>query len=65
MRGGVNNYTEEEKRTHCKYTNNSKLFQKRPTFNYDDFSEETLNNQDLIGQELWVWNHELIPIQRN
>ena len=33
----------------------------KPSFNYDDFSEETLMNQDLIGHELWTWNHELIP----
>lgn len=32
----------------------------KPSFNYDDFSEETLMNQDLIGSDLWVWNHELI-----
>lgn len=33
----------------------------KPSFDYDDFSEETLMNQDLIGSDLWVWNHELIP----
>lgn len=33
----------------------------RPSFNYDDFFEETLMNEDLIQSELWVWNHELIP----
>ena len=33
----------------------------RPSFNYDDFSEENMEYQDLIDSELWVWNHELIP----
>lgn len=33
----------------------------RPSFNYDDFSEEYLEYQDLINSDLWLWNHELIP----
>lgn len=32
----------------------------KPTFSYDDFSEEYLVYNDIIASELWVWNHELI-----
>ena len=33
----------------------------RPSFNYDDFSEECIEYRDLVVSELWVWNLELIP----
>ena len=33
----------------------------KPSFDYDDFYEEALMNQDLIISDLQVWNHELIP----
>ena len=33
----------------------------KPSFDYDDFYEEALMNQNLITHDLQVWNHELIP----
>lgn len=53
-------YTTEEKEQIMRIPLNADSFE-RPSFNYDDFSEEYLEYQDLISSELWVWNHELIP----
>ena len=33
----------------------------KPSFDYDDFYDEALMNQNLIIHDLQVWNHELIP----
>ena len=53
-------YTTEEKEQIMRIPINTSSFE-RPSFNYDDFSEEYLEYQDLINSDLWVWNHELIP----
>ena len=53
-------YTTEEKEQIMRIPINADSFE-RPSFNYDDFSEEYLEYQDLISSDLWVWNHELIP----
>jgi hypothetical protein len=53
-------FTPEEKELIINTPINRDCFEK-PSFNYDDFSEENLMNQNLIGCELWTWNHELIP----
>lgn len=53
-------YTTEEKEQIMRMPINVDDFE-RPSFNYDDFSEECLEYRDLIGSELWVWNHDLIP----
>lgn len=53
-------YTTEEKEQIMRIPINVSSFEK-PSFNYDDFSEEYLEYQDLIRSDLWVWNHELIP----
>lgn len=53
-------YTIEEKEQIMRIPLNADSFE-RPSFNYDDFSEEYLEYQDLISSDLWVWNHELIP----
>lgn len=53
-------FTEEEKEQIMRKSIDIDNFE-RPSFNYDDFSEEYLEYQDLIESELWVWNHELIP----
>ncbi len=53
-------YTIEEKEQIMRMPLNADSFE-RPSFNYDDFSEEYLEYQDLISSDLWVWNHELIP----
>lgn len=53
-------YTTEEKEQIMRMPLNADSFE-RPSFNYDDFSEEYLEYQDLISSDLWVWNHELIP----
>lgn len=53
-------YTTEEKEQIMRIPLNADSFE-RLSFNYDDFSEEYLEYQDLISSDLWVWNHELIP----
>ena len=53
-------YTTEEKEQIMRIPINVSSFEKL-SFNYDDFSEEYLEYQDLISSDLWVWNHELIP----
>ena len=53
-------YTIEEKEQIMRMPLNADSFE-RPSFNYDDFSEECLEYRDLISSDLWVWNHELIP----
>ena len=53
-------FTTEEKELIMRMPIDANSFE-RPSFNYDDFSEENMEYQDLIGFELWVWNHELIP----
>lgn len=53
-------FTTEEKELIMRMSINVDSFE-RPSFNYDDFSEEYMEYQDLIGSELWVWNQELIP----
>ena len=52
-------FTPEEKELIVNTPITTDSFEK-PSFDYDDFSEETLMNQDLIEYDLWVWNHELI-----
>ena len=53
-------FTTEEKEQIMRMPINSASFE-RPSFNYDDFSEECIEYRDLICSELWLWNHELIP----
>lgn len=53
-------FTTEEKEQIMRMPINVDSFE-RLSFNYDDFSEEYMEYQDLIGSELWVWNQELIP----
>ena len=53
-------YTTEEKEYIMRMPIDVYSFE-RPSFNYDDFSEEYIGYKDLIDSELWVWNHELIP----
>ena len=57
-------YTAEEKEQIMRMPIKVDSFE-RPSFNYDDFSEECLEYQDLISSDLWVWNHELIPHLNN
>ena len=46
-------YTIEEKEQIMRMPLNTDSFE-RPSFNYDDFSEECLEYQDLISSDLWV-----------
>ena len=53
-------FTPEEKELIANTPITVNCFEK-PSFDYDDFYEEALMNQNLIIHDLQVWNHELIP----
>lgn len=53
-------FTPEEKELIANTSITVDCFEK-PSFDYDDFYEEALMNQNLITHDLQVWNHELIP----
>ena len=57
-------FTTEEKEQIMRMPINVDSFEK-PSFNYDDFSEECIEYKNLITSELWVWNLELIPHLNN
>lgn len=56
----MSDFTSEEKELIANTPIKVDCFEK-PSFDYDDFYDEALMNQNLIISDLQVWNHELIP----